>query len=202
MQRFIERVPTATSGHVGVTRPSGTVDITVGGGTTALDAAVEPPVLPVQQLTNLVCWAAAGTMMESWRARLTLSVEAMLDGLGGTWRARYDRNEGLSVVDFRAFTTALGLVEDPPQSYTPAGLATLLTTVGPLLAIGDDAVESNQISHARVIDSVKGDGTLDGTTVMVADSATGTFVPLTFRVFDQLHGTADPLALGLGLMHF
>lgn len=202
MQRFIERVPTATTGHVGVTRPSGSVDITVGGGSTALDAAVEPPVIPVEQLTNLVCWAAAGTMMESWRARLTLPVEAVLDGLGGTWRARYDRNEGLSVVDFRAFVTALGLVEDAPQSYTPAGLATLLSEVGPLLAIGDDGVDNNKISHARVVDSIRGDGTLDGTAVMVADSATGAFVSMTFRAFDDLHGTTDPLSLGLGLIHF
>ena len=131
MQRFVERVPMSESGHLQVIRPSGTVDITVGGAATALDVAVEPPVLPVEQLTDLVCWAAAGTMMEAWRARLTLTVEAVLDGLGGTWRARYDRNEGLSVVDFRAFVAALGLVEDPRQSYTPEGLATLLAQVGP-----------------------------------------------------------------------
>ena len=37
---------------------------------------------------------------------------------------------------------------------------------------------------------------------MVADSATGTFVPLTFRAFDQLHSATDPLRLGLGLIHF
>jgi hypothetical protein len=46
---------------------------------------------------------------------------------------------------------------------------------------------------------VRGDGTLDGTTVIVADSGTGTFVPMSFRAFDQLHGAADPVALGMGL---
>ena len=53
-----------------------------------------------------------------------------------------------------------------------------------------------------MVDSVRGDGTLDATTVMVADSATGAFVSMTFRAFDDLHGTTDPLSLGLGLIHF
>jgi hypothetical protein len=42
----------------------------------------------------------------------------------------------------------------------------------------------------------------DGAAVVVAHSAIGAFVPMTFRGFNQLHGVADPLRLGTGLFHF
>ncbi len=203
MQRAIERVPTSDSGRLTVVRPGGTVDITVGAGAgTALDAKVTPPIIPLQQTSNLVCWAAVGTMMESWHLEQSFSVESVLDGLGGTWRSQYDLNQSLSLADFRAFFTALSLIEDPPATYTPDGLARLLSQVGPLLAIGDDGIQNNVLVHARIIDSVKGDGSLDGTIVTVADSAIGAFVPMTFRLFDQLHGAADPVRLGTGFFHF
>jgi hypothetical protein len=203
MQRAIERVPTSDSGHLSVVRPGGTVDITVGSSAaTVIDASVTPSIVPLQQKSNLVCWATAGTIMECWRRKESVTVESVLDGLGGTWRSRYDQNRGLSLIDFRAFFTALNLLEDPPLSYTPDGLARLLSEVGPLLAIGDDAIQNNLMVHARIVDSVKGDGTLDGTTVMVADMATTALVPMTFRVFDQLHGANDPVALGVGLFHY
>jgi hypothetical protein len=203
LQRAISQV--GDGGRLVVTQPAGTVDVTVGadtGESLPVDAAADPPIVPIQQLTNMVCWAAAGAMMESWRAQQSLTVEAVLDAMGGPWRGRYDLNEGLSVADVRAFTSTLGLVEDPPQSYTPDGLATLVSRVGPLLAIGDDAIQGNVVVHARIVDSVKGDGSLDGTIVIVADSATGTFVPMTFRAFDVLHHAADPVSLGMGFFHW
>src|SRR6185312_3475094 len=61
-------------GAIGAARPT-TVSGTDAPGT-AVDAAVDPPVVPLQQLSGIVSWAAAGTMMESWRARLPLGVES------------------------------------------------------------------------------------------------------------------------------
>jgi hypothetical protein len=87
-------------------------------------------------------------------------------------------------------------------SYTPDGLARLLSSVGPLLAIGNDGIQNGLLVHARIVASVKGDGTLDGTTVTVADSVTGAFVPMTFTLFAQLHVATDPVRLGTGLFHF
>lgn len=203
LQRAISQV--SDGGRLVVTQPSGSVDVTVGGTDapgTAVDAAVDPPVVPLQQLSGIVSWAAAGTMMESWRARLPLGVESTLDALGGSWRSRYDESQGLSVADFRAFCGELGLVEDPAQSQTPAALATLVSQVGPLLAVGADSVPDDLVIRVRVVQSVKGDGSLDGTTVTVADTVTGTFLPMTFRAFDELQGAADPAAPGLGLFHF
>ena len=80
LQRAISQV--SDGGRLVVTQPSGSVDVTVGGTDapgTPVDAAVDPPVVPLQQLSGIVTWAAAGTMMESWRARLPLGVESTLE---------------------------------------------------------------------------------------------------------------------------
>ncbi len=204
VQRAIERVATSNSGSLRVTRPEGTVTIQTGGaaGRPQLDVAVSPEVVPIQQKSSLVCWAAGGTMMQNWSLGRTDTVEQALDALGGSWRVTHDLNQPLSVGELRAFLTAVGLTEDSPVSYSPEGLARLVEAVGPLLEIGDDGIENNQVSHVRIIVGVHGDGTPEGTTVTVVDPASGTTVPLTFSVFDQLHGGADPVGLAIGVFHF
>ncbi|MBO4274347.1 papain-like cysteine protease family protein [Microbispora triticiradicis] len=96
------------------------------------------------------------------------------------------------MVELRAFLGALALNEDGPVSYTPEGLARLIEQVGPVLDIGDDGIEGNEVSHVRILTGVSGDGTPNGTTISYADPATGTAMPpMTFRVFDQLHGGTE-----------
>jgi hypothetical protein len=187
-----------------VTRPEGTVSVQTGtaAGRPVLDVEVDPAVVPVKQKSAMVCWAAGGTMMRNWKTRQTSTVEKVLDDLGGDWRSKYDLNQALTVAELRAFLGALALTEDGPVSYTPEGLARLIEQVGPVLEIGDDGIEGNQISHVRILTGVSGDGTPDGTTVSFADPATGTAKTMTFRVFDQLHGGTDPVALLLGVFHF
>jgi hypothetical protein len=97
---------------------------------------------------------------------------------------KYDRNQPLTVIELRAF------------------LARLLERAGALFEIGDDGVENNRISHVRILTGVQGDGTLEGTLVLLADPATGRNEKATFTIFDQRHGGADPVALGIGIFHF
>ncbi len=141
-------------------------------------------------------------MMASWRAQTSLTIESVLDGLRGDWRKKFDNNEGLTANQTRAFFAALKLVEEGPASYTPEGLARLLADKGALLEIGDDGIENNLVVHVRVINAVRGDGTPDGTSVIVADSASGTLVTEAFTEFDQRHDGTDPVRFGLGLFHF
>ena len=205
LKRAMERVPSAKMGTLKVTRPEGSVEVTqgVGAGRPSIDIAIDPDIDPIQQPSNLTCWAAGGTMMAAWQARQSLSIETVLDGLGGNWREKFDRNEGLSPQEFRAFMAALGLVEEGPQSYTPEGLARLLAAKGPLLEIGDDGIENNLIVHVRIISGIKGDGRAEGTTVRLADSATGQIIPAeSFVTFDRRHGATDAVRAGLGLFHF
>jgi len=204
VQRVIERVTSSNNGSLRVTRPEGTVSVQTGSaaGRPVLDVTVDPAIVPIQQKSSLVCWAAGGAMMQNWKLQRSFTVEMVLDDLGGAWRGKYDLNQGLTVLELRAFLTSVGLTEDGPVSYTPEGLARLIEQVGPVLDIGDDGIENNQVSHVRILVGMSGDGTPDGTTVTVADPATGTTVPLAFTVFDQLHSGADPVALLVGAFHF
>ena len=204
IKRAMERVPTAKNGSLRVTRPEGTVEVTTGSGagSAPIDVAVSPQVVPIQQPSNLTCWAAGGAMMASWRAATSLSIETVLDGIGGEWRGKFDRNEGLTATQLRAFLAALNLVEEGPQSYTPEGLARLLANDGPQLEIGDDGIENNMIAHVRIITAVRGTGKFTGTQVSLADSAAGTIVTETFTEFDRRHGANDPVQVGVGLFHF
>jgi hypothetical protein len=128
---------------------------------------------------------------------------AVLDGVGGEWRGRFDRNEGLTASEVRAFFAALGLVEEGAQSYMPEGLARLLADKGPLLEIGDDSIENNLVVHVRIITAVRGDGSPGGTTLTLADSASGTIIPAEPLIdFDRRHGARDAVRFGVGLFHF
>jgi hypothetical protein len=204
IKRAMERVPASGNGSLRVTRPQGSVEVKTGSGaaTPPLDVAVDPEVVPVKQPSNLTCWAAGGTMMESWRVSRSLTIPAVLDGLGGEWRGKFDRNEGLTPAQLRAFLGTLRLTEEGPASYTPEGLARLLESKGPLFEIGDDGIENNLIVHVRIVTSVRGDGTPDGTTVTFADSASGTLVAEPFTAFDRRHASRDVVRFGSGIFHF
>jgi hypothetical protein len=203
LKRAMERVPKSANGSLRVVRPDGTVEVKTGQGVAPeIDVAIEPDVAPVLQPSDMTCWAAGGTMMDAWRTQQSQTIETFLDKLGGEWRTKFDANQGLNTGDFRAFAGAVGLVEEGPASYTPQGLARLLEAHGPLLEIGDDGIEGNLIVHVRIITAIKGDGTADGTTVTLADSASGSVVVEAFSEFDRRHGAGDAVAVGLGLFHY
>lgn len=201
----MERVPTAKRGSMRVTRPEGTVEVKTGqgAGRPEIDIAINPDIVLIQQKSEMTCWAAAGTMMESWRAQTPLSVETVLDSLGGEWRAKYERDEGLTATQLRAFLAALSLIEDEPRSYTPEGLARVLAEKGPLLEVGDDGIKDNLVVHIRIITGVRGDGTPERTTVALMDSGRERPVPVEpFTDFASRHNATDPIRFGVGLFHF
>jgi hypothetical protein len=202
VQKAMERVPTAKRGSLRVTRPEGTVEVITGQAGGAIDVAINPNISPLQQKSNMTCWAAGGAMMVSWQSQTSIAIKDLLDRLGGDWRKKFDNNEGLTANQIRAFFAALGLVEEGPASYTPEGLARLLASKGPLLEIGDDSIDNNRVVHVRIITAVRGDGTPQGTEVKLADSATGTIVPESFTDFDKRHSSTDPVRFGVGLFHF
>jgi hypothetical protein len=204
VKRAVERVTASESGEMRITRPGGTVQVSTGSKATALgiDVSADPTVGPVKQKSSMTCWAAAGTMLASWKAGVSMTPETVLDGLGGSWRAKYDADQGLTASDLRGFTAALGLREEGPMSYTVEGLARLLKANGPLWVISDDSFEGNQIVHARVVTALKGDGTLDGTTVTLVDPIVGSFVTEPFTRFEQRLEGRDAVTFGVGIYHW
>jgi Papain-like cysteine protease AvrRpt2 len=198
----VDKVTRAGSGSVTHTTPFGTASLAIGSAAAPIDADIDPVILPIQQPTVNLCWAAGATMMENWRLRRDDPIEAVVDRLGPTWRSRFDTDLLVTVQQFRDMAAVLGWTEDPPQSHTPHSLASLVEAVGAVLAIGDDVIANNSISHVRILVAVDGDGTSNGTLVTVANSATGLLQTMSFAAFEALHHADDPVSTNLGFFHY
>jgi hypothetical protein len=203
----IKRVADAkTSGSFRLTRPEGTLEVKTGGQVGKADkisVAASPDVDIVVQKTNMVCWAAAGTMMRNWKRKEKHTVEATLDALGGPWRARYDANNGLTAQQLQDFTAALGLSVEGPMSYAVEGLESLMAAHGPLWAITDDAYgDGNQVVHARLVVAMRGDGTPDGTLVTIADPGFAVPQAESFATFSTRLEATEAVAIGTGIFHW
>lgn len=202
----VDRASTASKGgSFRLTRPEGTVEVKTGDkvAQVRVDVAVDPEVDPIKQKTDNVCWAAAGTMMRNWKQRASETVEATLDAMGGPWRGRYDADTALTAGDLREFTAALGLAEESATTYTVDGLVALLSAHGPLWVITDDVFgPGNRLVHARIVTAVRGDGTPKGTTVVLADSATGGTESEPFEDFARRLEASEAVAFGTGIFHW
>jgi hypothetical protein len=96
----------------------------------------------------------------------------------------------------------MALTEEGPQSYTVEGLARLLQNKGPLWVITDDDFEANKVIHARVITVMKGDGSVDGTNLTLADPLTGAFAEETFATFSKRLKAKEAVDFGTGVFHW
>lgn len=205
VKKAIDRVATSRSGRLKVENTHGTVEVRTGEeaeGTAAIDVAVDPKVIPIDQGTRDVCWAAAGAMLYSWRRRQSFTMETAADALGGDWRVRLDAGQALTVNELEAYAAALGLAQEGPASYLPKGFARLMRLHGPLWVIGDDAIENNEMSHVRLAVAMKGDGTPDGTIVTFVDPLGGIRDTEKWAEFTRRMEATDPVAVGLGVYHF
>jgi Papain-like cysteine protease AvrRpt2 len=205
VKRAMERINSASKGGaLRVTRPEGSVEVKTreAASRPSIDLAVTPDLVPVKQPSDMTCWAAAGTMLLSWRAQVSMSIQTAMDSLDGGWRAAFDADKGLTLGELQGFAAAVGLAEEAPASYTPEGLARLLEAHGPLWIISDDAVEANLVVHAQIITAIRGDGTTAGTTITLADSASGTLVTESFEDVGRRLEAGDPISFGAGIYHF
>lgn len=116
------------------------------------------------QPTNMSCWATAIAMMVSWKHSMSIAPEAIAERLGYTTQFQ---TGGLHPEDTKVFE-AWGLKWEPPMSYTVDGLANLLKSNGPLWIAGNP-----QAPHVRVITGITGDGTPNGTHLLINDPAGG-----------------------------
>lgn len=112
------------------------------------------------QPTNMTCWSAAATMLFG-----NMSV-----GAGG---AVVTPSGGLasSFANVQAFSRAHGLTMHAPMSWTTQGLASLLRR-GPLWVAGVQPLGSPtaiQSGHAVVIGSMWGNGSAEGTMILIYD---------------------------------
>lgn len=148
------------------------------------------PVSHVPQPTNMVCWAAAGTMLVSARDRTTKTIAAVMSAAdiadpGYGYLTKFKSNTGLPPADTARYTRAIGLRVQPPVNFSLAGWAQLLTTKG---AIG--VVALTPFLHIRVISELRGDGSVFGTQVTVHDPGRPVAYKELFVTFAQRYESA------------
>lgn len=125
--------------------------------TPAYDLTFDVPLIPQQ--TGMSCWAAGAAMLVGWRDSLTLDPSTIASATGAL--AAY--KHGLQPNDVSIFPV-WGMVAETPQSYSVERFYDVFNTYGPLWVAA--AVPS---PHIRVITGMLGDGTPDGTTLMIND---------------------------------
>lgn len=123
----------------------------------SLDIRYDVPLVPQQ--TGMSCWAAGAAMIVAWREGYSVDPQQIAQG-SGEWAAY---TKGLHPESTSIFPV-WGLTPESPQSYSVSAFANLLATYGPLWVAG--AVPG---PHVRVVTGLYGDGTPDGTYVLVND---------------------------------
>lgn len=120
------------------------------------------------------CWAAAAAMMLSWRDQIDYT-KAEAAQVAGSEFVRLLEAKGQGGIEPSAkgeFLKRLGLTAEAPQTFTERGVRDLLREHGPLWVTvnqGDSNDPYFVLPHARVIVSIDGDGTPDGTFVTYLD---------------------------------
>jgi N-acetyl-anhydromuramyl-L-alanine amidase AmpD len=83
-------------------------------------------VFPVGQPTDMSCWATAAAIIDGWRRRQSVSVDAI---------ARFDNlstRNGLPPASSARFAEAIGFTVHPNACYTPDGFRDILEANGPV----------------------------------------------------------------------
>lgn len=148
-----------------------------------VDQKITGVVPPLRQPKTMACWATAATMMHSWKKNQSISIEAALSEIDPNYLEIFEINKGLISNNKPGFLLSAGLRSEAPQNYTTQGWANLIRRHGPLWVT--TAEGQNFSIHARVMTAIFGDGTGNGTTVVIIDPADGAVHTEKLSIFDQ-----------------
>jgi N-acetyl-anhydromuramyl-L-alanine amidase AmpD len=99
----------------------------------------------IAQPTGVSCWATAAAMVDGWRRRQSVSIDAI---------AAFDNltvNRGLPLTDAARFGQAIGFTAQPNACYTPEGFRQILEANGPLWVAGFMQFPTGLSGHAVVV---------------------------------------------------
>jgi N-acetyl-anhydromuramyl-L-alanine amidase AmpD len=118
----------------------------------------------VGQPDNSSCWATAGAMVVGWRDKVSVDIETLKKMFSA--QTGLAASAGLSPGDRQKLADVLGLVAEPPQSYSVDGFRRMLENYGPAwVGIRTD----DGWNHAVLVTGLYGDGTPDNTFVRIHD---------------------------------
>lgn len=118
------------------------------------------------------CWAYSYTMMVSWKRRVSMAPADAIAELGEPWVTHFNTvATGLPRTQTANFYSAANMSVEPMQSYPLSEWASMLRAHGPMTI---HAV-TNSLSggHVRIIYGVIGDGSEQGTKMLIIDPWNG-----------------------------
>ncbi len=127
----------------------------------------------VKQPSKMTCWAAATTMMVSWKEGQSISTPDVLADIGKEYVEKFNRKKGLLSSEKARFLAAAGLEAEAPVNLTISGWEDMLRTYGPLWVTTDKETDEDFTVHARIMTGIYGDGTPNGTFVKIINPAGG-----------------------------
>jgi hypothetical protein len=155
----------------------------------AVDVAVDGVVSPLRQANAMTCWATVYTMLANWKHQRSDTVENAIASVGARWSSLLAQGatRGLSAAEKVDFLADAGLVALPPQNPMLQTWADMIRDYGPIWVTTDEQ-PPNLFIHARVLLSMRGDGTPAGTQLRLIDPGTGTIVTESFQRFLEKFG--------------
>ena len=139
----------------------------------SIDFVVEGRLRPLKQPSTNTCWATVATILFSWKNDAEPDIEDVMTAAGQKFLDLFNANDGLKSTDKPQFLQALGLVAEPPMSFSVQGFERLLRAHGPLWITDDEDLSEDFSVHARVLIGLRGDGTPDNTDAIFFDPDPG-----------------------------
>lgn len=124
-----------------------------------------------QGVKTNACWAAAATMMKSWKDKKKYKIEEVLSMAGEEYISKYRSNLPLFANEKPEFIGLLGMVGEDGVGLTLKTLIDWLKTYGALwVTVDSDSTEGISI-HAKIIFGFDGNGNEESTKLIYLDPA-------------------------------
>jgi hypothetical protein len=131
----------------------------------------------------MACWATVYTMMLSWRRQQSFDIPSALEAVGKPYVSVFQTNTGLPPSEFGPFLRAAGMACQPMMNLAIAEWERLLRIHGLLWVGALSSTRPGAGLHSRIVEGVSGNGTPDGTSLMIIDPAGGRQYLEGFRSF-------------------
>jgi hypothetical protein len=148
-----------------------------------IDYKVPGLVRMVAQPDSKSCWAAAATIMMSWRYQSSFDILTALDRVGSVWANLYlSQSTGLDPVLLATFVEACGMTHERLQCYSPDGWLEVLELYGPAAIVTQPFTY-----HVRILWGMYGnlDPVGNNLTFRIADPEGGRWGHEPFRIFTR-----------------
>jgi hypothetical protein len=135
----------------------------------------------IPQPTNNVCWAMVYTMMISWKDGIGYGIRTAVAAVGQIYANMFEAGAGMPPGEFANFLRAAGLRAEAMANLPLGRWVQKLRRHG-LLWVGAMATTAGGL-HSRIVQGVRGDGTSEGTSMMMIDPDGGVRYPEPFYKF-------------------